>query len=188
MGLLTGIITGAFLLNGVRRQTSKGPNEIVMNGSLRIAQNTPGRLRVYCGKLKNPDLANALAAQLKKIDGINQTEANPLTGSLLILYRQEKIKDDMLIACLIRLLDLDGDSPGENESGLTREVRLVTRSINYAILDRTKGLLDFKSTIAVAFVAMAVKKYVQNGSLGSPSGISLLYWALTQFGFGGEKE
>jgi hypothetical protein len=54
---------------------------------LKVVHALPGRVRLKVAKIKgNPVLARKAQARLAKVKGIRQVEANPMTGSLLLLY------------------------------------------------------------------------------------------------------
>ncbi len=187
MGVLVGVLTGALLLSAAKKQIHNGDNQISMNGNFIIAQNIPGRLRIYCEKLKYSELGNSLISQMGKIDGIKLAETNPMTGTLLIIYEEKKINNEMLIAALIRLLGLEHEEGSKKGSKIMEEVRLVNKSIDYALMDKTKGMLDLKTSMAVTLIAMAVRQYIKYGNIGSPSGLTLLYWAFNLIETGGNR-
>jgi hypothetical protein len=54
---------------------------------LKVAHALPGRVRLRLAKIKgNPALAREAQERLAKVPGIQQVEAKPNTGSLLLLY------------------------------------------------------------------------------------------------------
>lgn len=56
----------------------------------RTVHTIPGRIRVKVGALKgNADLARELEERLAAEPGVRRAEANPMTGSLLVLYDSE---------------------------------------------------------------------------------------------------
>lgn len=68
----------------------------------------PGRLRVKSPHYKrNPHRAHEARAHLGKVDGVLSTEANPLTGSLLITYDVARVGGERVLETLRRLGHLD---------------------------------------------------------------------------------
>lgn len=63
--------------------------------------NVPGRMRIKCPTLKNnPSADNHIQNLLSTIPGINKTEINPVTGSLLIKYSPESIAERDILSVL----------------------------------------------------------------------------------------
>jgi hypothetical protein len=59
---------------------------------IRVVHAIPGRVRLKIISLRdNPELAREIRARLAGLQGIRRVEANPLTGSLLVLYDPEEI-------------------------------------------------------------------------------------------------
>jgi hypothetical protein len=55
--------------------------------AIKIAHALPGRVRLKVAKVKgNPGLARKAQEKLAAVPGIQQVEANPLTGSVLVLF------------------------------------------------------------------------------------------------------
>jgi len=59
---------------------------------------TPGRLRLRLGTVKrNAGAASQLRQWLGQLDGVQDAEVNPLTGSVLIFYRADVTDSSRLI-------------------------------------------------------------------------------------------
>ncbi|MEJ2672160.1 MAG: hypothetical protein P8168_08165 [Deltaproteobacteria bacterium] len=91
----------------------------------------PGRVRLRIGPVKrNPKLARRAQEKLRQVPGIHRVEANPVTGSLLILY-------DLAMLTSVEALGPLGEIFGD----LFPEVSLE---------ELTTGLTDLKEAEAVA--------------------------------------
>src|SRR5919109_2264942 len=54
---------------------------------IKVVHAIPGRVRVKIAQLRdNPEFAREIRERLSGVRGIRRIEANPLTGSLLVLY------------------------------------------------------------------------------------------------------
>ena len=54
---------------------------------IKVAHVIPGRIRLKVAKVKeNPFFAEEICRRLSGVQGILQVEANPVTGSVLVLY------------------------------------------------------------------------------------------------------
>jgi hypothetical protein len=71
---------------------------------IEIVHALPGRVRLKIAGLKgDPALAGEAQTKLGGVPGIKETEANPITGSLLILYDQNQL---MSLESLARLSEI----------------------------------------------------------------------------------
>lgn len=62
-------------------------------------------------------------------------------------------------------------------------MREVIDSIDFAIYNKTKGILDLKSTIALLFIINGIRKIRQNPIM--PNGVNLLWWGFNIISKGG---
>lgn len=187
MGIITGLTFGVAAFTALKKYSHPKSLPYVNSDQLNIVQNIPGRLRVYSGLLKQHEFSKNITIQLIRIDGISSVGTNEMTGSLLITYDADKIKSDLMIAALIRLLGLDPTDQQLPSSTIQNELQLVNQSINYALLNKTNGLIDLKTIIPLSFLALAVKEYLRTGTLGTPTPITLLYWTYNGLGLGGNR-
>ncbi len=73
----------------------------------------PGRLRVKSPHYKrNAQRAHEARVHLGEVDGVLSTEANPLTGSLLITYDVNRVGGERVLDALRRLGHLDAKHVG----------------------------------------------------------------------------
>ncbi|MCB2338748.1 heavy-metal-associated domain-containing protein [Clostridium estertheticum] len=186
MSLLSGMLTGYMLMKAARGQINN-KSEISFNGTIQVKQNISGRLRIYCDKLRDNKLSQAINAQLCRIEGIKQVSVSLITGSILVIYDGKKIDSNLLQAAIVKLLGLDKESEKASNSIIMQEVTIANQALNYAMLDKTGGIIDLKTTLPIIFVGLAIKELVRTGNLGIPAPITLLYWAYNSFGLGGGK-
>ena len=186
MSLLSGILTGYMVIRAVSGQINN-KQEISFNGLIEVKQNISGRLRIYCDKLRDNKLSDALNIQLSRIEGIKQVSVSTVTGSILVIYDAKKIQSDLLQAAIVKLLGVEGDSDNLSNSLIMQEVTLANQALNYAVLDKTSGIIDLKTALPIVFVGLAIKELIRTGNLGTPAPITLLYWAYNSFGLGGGR-
>jgi hypothetical protein len=192
VGVIGSVVAGATVYQVIRQQMKhqrEGANQhknLSFGGQLQVSQHVPGRLRVYSPLLKHKEKGQNLLVQLSRIDGINKVSTEERTGSLLILYCADKIEGTMLVGAVARLLGLGEEGDLKRTSKIMQEVHMVNRSVNYAVLDRSKGLLDIKTLVPLAFLGLGIKTYLRNGTLGMPPAFTLFYWAYNSFGLNDE--
>jgi hypothetical protein len=181
-----GILASYVLIRTVSGQMSNKPT-ISFNGEIEVKQDIPGRLRIYCHKLRDDALSDALTVQLCRIDGIKQVSVSRVTGSILVLYDAKKIESHLLQAALVKLLGVETQSDLGGQSIIMKEITLTNQALNYAILDKTRGIIDVKTALPIIFIGLAIKELIRTGTLGTPAPITLLYWAYTSFGLSGNR-
>lgn len=187
MGVLSGILAGYLVIRTIDKG-SKEKHKVNLGSQMRVAQNLPGRLRIYAEGLKNRKKANEITVQLIRIDGIKHVKFNEVTGSMLIEYDASKIQDDLLIAAMFKLLEMDLEMEKPSKSLVAKEIQTVNQALNYAVLDKTKGLLDLRTLMPLTFIFLAVKEFYTTRKLGTPAPVTLLYWAYNSLGLGGNSE
>lgn len=68
------------------------------HGGLVVCHRLPGRLRIKIASVRNAkDLSRHLEGRLNRIDGIEQARARPSTGSVILVYDDDRIKASQLI-------------------------------------------------------------------------------------------
>lgn len=176
MHILTGLLLSVFL--------SKRANEGQSNSTerdLSVSHVSKGRIRIYSEKLKVPKVAETLKNELLKADGIHQIDVNPITGSILILHDDMKVKADLLASAVYQLLGFNVENDESSESIIYKEVRAINGAVNHALMKKSNGALDVKTLIAGGFLALGVKELMRTKSLGIPAPLTLFYWAYNSF-------
>lgn len=188
MGMLSSVLYGMIAFQVINKQIRKASSNdskktLSFNGKLDVRQNINGRLRIYSDFFKVEEQSHNIAIQLSKVDGIENVGFNSTTGSMLIIYNPEKIKGDLLISAIIRLTGIDNEISNDT-SLISKEIRLAHNSLNYGILEKTRGIVDINTMIPMIFILLAIREYMRTKSLGTPKPITLLYWAYNTLGLG----
>ncbi|SHE90478.1 HMA2 domain-containing protein [Clostridium fallax] len=146
-------------------------------GTLEVKHYIEGRLRLKIPSLiENEEQGYGVLEQLNKIDEINTVEINFKIGTILIKYNEEKIKPILLIGIIIRLLGLENEIQKEIEPIVTKEVKNIKDSLNLAVYDKTKGILDMKNIIMISLIGLGIYRLKISPQLNI-SGITCLWWA-----------
>lgn len=147
----------------------------------------PGRVRLRVPEMKgNPELAREIQAHLSSIKLVHRSEANPVTGSVLILYDSA---DSASITALGRAafpdVNLDGDptlpeptgSPCESS---TESIRGFFRDLNARVGTATGGT-DLRVLLPTALFLMGVKNLMVGKRLAAPQWYDYLWFAFGTF-------
>lgn len=168
---------------------------------LKVVHALPGRVRLKVAKVKgNPALARQAQEKLIKVPGIQQVEATPGTGSLLIHYDM----DDLFSAASLEILS---ETLGE----LFPEIEMVTlmaglmsltektatpgagtgAAIAAGITDsfgaanvrlgKITGGLDLKLLVPLALVFLGLRGMWTSEKVSSPSWSNLLWFGFASF-------
>ena len=70
----------------------------MLSFALYVRSFIPGRVRVRHPALRKPAVASEASMRLEGIEGIRSVDVNTDTGSALILYREDVLSQDDLIA------------------------------------------------------------------------------------------
>lgn len=177
MGVFTSALAGYATFRVIMKQFDSKDKKMSIGSELRIEQNIKGRLRAYCDRLKDKSVGDSLKIQLARIDGINKVTINSLTGSILIIYDSKKIDNNLLVPALMKLLGIDLEADEEQKSIIMNEMQLVNKSVNNALLNSTKGVIDLDTLIPIGFLGLAIKEIINTGTLGTPAPLTLLNWS-----------
>ncbi len=159
---------------------------------LELTSALPGRRRYRLAGM-GKDQAELLETALKKLDYLKEVTANPVSGSLLLIYDEAaEPKMDELISSLNRLFEKKNSSgaaepaavmqeapaPGTSyTSSVTRSIMSAVRSISGWISRNTGGLFDLKSLTSVVFFFQGLWKMLQTQQF--PSGSQMLWWGIS---------
>lgn len=172
MHILTGLLLSKLFTGAGKKKAFKG-----FRGIVEIRHVIPGRVRFYVPVLKmNIEKGEQLKKGLLKAAAINQVEINPLLGSVLIIFDQEKIDEMTLTAVLAKLLGLEKEIEKAPKSLIGLELSKILKSANSTVYEQTKGLLDLNTAISLSFLSLGVWSVLRSPKI-LPAGISLIYWA-----------
>lgn len=148
-------------------------------GVIEIKHTLPGRIRFYIPLLKHNENAQIiLKSELRKIQTVAEVETNITTGSLVINYNRTKINPQLLLAIVIKLLNLEEDVLKKPVPKLGNEMKMLKDSMNMAIYNKSNGILDGSSLLVFILLISAIHKfYIGNGNKVGP--VTCLMWALS---------
>ena len=132
---------------------------------------------------QDDEKAKELVGKLASLNGIEDISVNTLIGSVLIKFSEEVVDPITLIGAVLSILGLEEEVFDKKNGKLFSGMREVIESIDFAIYNKTKGILDLKSTIALLFIINGIRKIRQNPIM--PNGVNLLWWGFNIISKGG---
>lgn len=155
-----------------------------------LARAIPGRRRYYAkALLGNEALAKALEESLTKLDFVDEVKANPVSGSLLLVYHGDEAQmDDVAKRLASRVFSVparkeDADAPTpfeEAADGLAvfgRHIHGTFSAINRHMKLVTNGWFDLPSLLSLLFTVRGLQKILVTKQL--PTGPQLIWWAFS---------
>jgi hypothetical protein len=118
-----------------------------------------------------------LSQRLAAVAGVVGVDTNPTTGSVLVRFDDRRLPPDFLIAAIARLLDVEDQLERGPTPLVARELRAVAASLNRAVLEQTRGIVDMRTLTMIALGAMGVRRLLNEGMGSLPAGATLLWWA-----------
>lgn len=153
-------------------------------GILEVQHYIKGRIRLKVNFLiQDDEKAKELVGKLASLNGIEDISVNTLIGSVLIKFSEEVVDPITLIGAVLSILGLEEEVFEKKNGKLFSGMREVIESIDFAIYNKTKGILDLKSTIALLFIINGIRKIRQNPIM--PNGVNLLWWGFNIISKGG---
>ena len=143
-------------------------------GPIRVAHALPGRIRFLVPSLKGaPEERLLRLSPLNTINGIKQVHTNPITWNVIVEYQQEQLEPVLIFGAVARLLGLEEEMEKMPAPAVTQELRMVEKSLNYAVLDKTRGAIDLRSAAALALLFAGSFKVIRDGWASFPGGFTL---------------
>ena len=153
-------------------------------GILEVQHYIKGRIRLKVNSLiQDDEKAKELVGKLASLNGIEDISVNTLIGSVLIKFSEEVVDPITLIGAVLSILGLEEEVFDKKNGKLFSGMREVIESIDFAIYNKTKGILDLESTIALLFIINGIRKIRQNPIM--PNGVNLLWWGFNIISKGG---
>ena len=150
-----------------------------MKHPIRTSHLMPGRVRFHTPVLIDRATdAKRVGDAVSRIQGVHEVGTDARTGSVLILFEEDRLSAEILFAALIRLLDLEKELNKPPVSLLRREGKHALHSLDRALYDTTQGLLDLWSLAGILAGAAAVNKFVLS-QLSLP-GLLISAWMLSK--------
>ncbi len=177
MHILTGLIlTGLLGKNKSRRRTLM---PMLRTGPVQTAHWMPGRVRFRVPSLaENAAGAAMLREKLPVIQGVQSVKLDPATGSVVIVYREDEVRPELLFAAVARLMNLDAELKRTPQPVVTRELREILGSVNRMVYDQTGGLIDLWSAGLILLAAIGIQRLWTQGMRAFPAGLTLVWWGM----------
>ena len=159
--------------------------------SFKLVSSLPGRRRYRVSKL-SPELSKLLEEQLIKLSYVQSVQANPVSGSILLVFDEAYEADvEQLAQWLERkffggvadkisrgLGKMAAMASSEAHAGsITRSIRNTARAFSQWIKDHTCGWFDISSLASLLFLLRGLRKMMLTKQY--PSGSQMLWWAVT---------
>ena len=192
MSYMSGMMLGLAFGQSVRRFLTGGAAK-PETPAFTLARAIPGRRRYYAKALVGNDaLAQAVEKALSKLDCIDEVKANPVSGSLLLLYHGDEAQIDAVAGRLAnRVFSVPpeaaksniGDAPTpfeEAADGLAafgKHIHGTFSAINRHMKLATGGWFDLPSLLSLLFTVRGLQKILVTKQL--PTGPQLLWWAFS---------
>jgi hypothetical protein len=162
--------------------------------SVELLHATPGRIRLRIAEVKaNPALAREIQRQFATFKGVRRVDANPLTGSVLVLY------DPAMSATIAEMADrlipgLDvaangpagpGPRPAATDDAATtgsvaEKIMAYFKDLNAQVAMATGGP-DLKVLLPMALFAFGVKGLITSRKLVAPTWYDFLWFSFGTF-------
>jgi copper chaperone CopZ len=177
MHILTGFLLAGLLGKNKFRRRSLMP--MLRTGPVQTAHFLPGRVRLRVPSLaENPAGAALVREKLPAIQGVRSVKLNPATGSVLIVYREDEVRPELLFTAVVRLMNLDAELQRMPLPVVTRELREALGRANRMVYDRTGGLIDLWSAGLILLAAIGIQRVLAQGMRAFPAGLTLIWWGL----------
>ena len=194
MGMLGSMLGGAKggnpLLSGMEKVLTMPMESIpprMPARALALVSSLPGRRRYRLANMTAKQ-AEMLEAVLSRLSFVKEAKANPVSGSLLILYDASKGAQIDEIAAAIEknvlgksMLPASGSSfafPPDAYSGdLSRSIQNTMRAFSFWLKRNTGGLFDASSLVSSLLFVQGVRKLLATQQF--PSASQLLWWAVS---------
>ena len=145
-------------------------------GVLEVQHYIKGRLRLKINVLAgNYDACKELESRMISLRGIYSIKSNPMLGTLLIEFDENEVSSVILMGAILNLLGLEDEAFSRKSGFISSIFSESVSALDSVIYNKTKGILDIKSTLGMFLLYYGVKKIRQNPVL--PNGVNLLWWA-----------
>ena len=186
MHILTGLILAGLL--GKKKSSRLSLMPMLRTGPVQTAHFLPGRVRFRVPSLAANGKGAALVQEkLPTIQGVQSVEASSATGSVVVVYREGKVRPELLFAAIVRLLGLEEELNRTPQPVVTRELKEILTSANRMVYDRTGGLIDLWSAALILLAAIGMQRLWVHGMRAFPAGLTLVWWGMASL-LGGPRE
>ncbi|MDD7409820.1 HMA2 domain-containing protein [Fusobacterium gastrosuis] len=138
------------------------------------------KIRMEISKLKdNSELISDLKNNLNKIKAIKNYKVISSLGSLTVEFDNSQIDSNLMLGIILKLTDLEKEIFAKRNGRIKMNFHNLLNFSDITIYNKTKGLFDTKSLVALILAIYGIKKLKTTPSL--PSGATLVWWAYNLF-------
>jgi len=177
MHLLIGFLASA-LMASKKRSSGRSPL-LELSYPIRTRHLLPGRVRFEIPKLVGRPGAAAKVEALSKLEGVSEVTVTSPIGTVLIRFDEATLQPELLVAALVRVLDLEREMESAPSSAAAREIRAAGTALDRAVFDRTSGLLDLSTALPLGLAGIGIYRIVTRQGPLLPTGATLLWWAFS---------
>ena len=152
-------------------------------GKFQVIHTMTGRIRFRIPMLEGQDIEviESVKKELIRVPEIKRVDVNPVSGSLVLEYNDEKINASIVCGILLKLLGLEEALDAQPQSIAQKELNLIGSSLNRQVYNATAGAIDLTSALALTIFGLGLYKIILLRERNTPSGFSLLWWAYIIF-------
>ena len=177
MHIITGLIMASLLKRGKEDGTTASPL-LRLVSPVRTVHLLPGRARFEVKRLQGDMPAvEKLTDALTRVEAVEEVRVSPVTGSVLLQFDPDRISADLLVAAIIKVLQLEGELDRTPSSVVGRELREISHALNRSVYDRTGGILDLRTAVFLTLGVLGTTRLWSQSGLSLPAGFTLLWWA-----------
>lgn len=164
--------------------------------SVRLAHASPGRIRLKVEDIKNdPQRAGEIEAKLRTVSGLHSAQANPVTGSLLLIYDERALEsmelpfavahvlgislNDLNPEDLRLLMSHQGNGNKFHASSISEGLESTVREMNAAVR-RTVGA-DLGILLPLALAVLGIRSLVMSEKTLLPSWHDYLWFSFSTY-------
>lgn len=143
------------------------------------------------------ELVEPLADKIATLDGVEQVQIRPFTGSVLCTFDPWKVTtENILFAIKEQFGELQVIRPGEHSefenqalveeaidqgSGMARALAGMVKGMNLEMLRATGGTIDLGTLATAGFMVAGAAEIVRTGKIPMPPWFNLGWWAFRTF-------
>jgi hypothetical protein len=165
---------------------------------IRVVHVLPGRVRLKASPVKgDPALAHQVQTKLRDVSGVHEVQANPLTGSILLLVDLAKLLEPEAQAPLAdtlaelfpeieglelanRIITGAGEAAAEPGGTLTEGLASPISALNTRLANLTGGI-DLRLLLPLTLLYLGLRRLVADKEAPAPAWYDLLWFGFSTF-------
>lgn len=151
---------------------------------LHVVAHFPGRLRVRAERFRDADAAAEIERRMSAEPGVTSATANPITGSLLVIYDPASIQLDRLLGLVLEGGGLKGVAKptlaARPATPPAKHVRQAFRHLDSRCREAMNGRLDARTAIPAACLVAGLGRFAL-GNRVIPRWYELAFWSFVTF-------